>query len=174
VLVFGVLPGIVVGVVVSLLEVLRRAILPNTAVLGNVAGTVTYRDIANFRDATTLPGVIVYRFDAPLFFANVDVFRRQILALVDGASDHVRTVIVNAEGITDLDVTGAENLQRVTEDLRKRDVRLVLARVRTDLQSMMVALGVEDRVGRANFYLQVRDAVRAVTGAEQPPVTVEK
>ena len=80
---------------------------------------------------------------------------------------------MNAEGITDLDVTGAEILQRVQKNLRKRGVRLLLARVRTDLRATMVSLGVEERVGGANFYLQVRDAVRATTDAEPPPATVD-
>ena len=73
--------------------------LPHTAVLGQVAGTPTYRDVTHREDAEAVPGLIVYRFDAPLFFANVDVFRDEILELVDDALEPTRQVIVNAEAI---------------------------------------------------------------------------
>ena len=106
VLALGVLGGIAVGVLVSLLEVLRRAVLPHTAVLGQVAGTLSWRDVEHYEDAETLHGVIVYRFDAALFFANADVFRDQVRRLVAEAGDPVRSVVVNAEAIYDVDTTG--------------------------------------------------------------------
>jgi SulP family sulfate permease len=168
VLIVGVLPGIAVGVGVSLLEVLRRAVLPPTAVLGRVAGHETWRGTADGEgDLRTIPGLLVYRFDAPLFFANADVLRDQVVRLVDESDPPVRTVVLNAEGIVDMDITGAETLGALLDDLDERHTRLVLARVRTTVRTTMQRLGVEERVGAQNIHLTVRGAVRASTGHER-------
>jgi len=172
VLVFGVLGGIAVGVLASLLEVMRRAVLPHTAVLGMVAGTATYRDVEHHADAETLPGLVVYRFDAPVFFANADLFRDQVRELVQGAEPPVRQVIVNAEGIYDLDTTGIQMLERLLDDLEAEDVHLTLARVRTPVQALMRRTGLEQRIGAANFHLRVEDAVIAFRGSPAGPSSV--
>ena len=169
VLVFGVLAGIVIGVVVSLLETMRRAILPPTAVLGEVAGSPTFRDIENYEDAATVPGLIVYRFDAPLFFANADVFKHDIRTLVTRARHPVRQVVVNAEGITDMDVTGAEALARVIDDLRDEGVRFMMARVRTSLRQTIEELGLEEKIGADNFFLRVADAASGFSPVDPTP-----
>ena len=169
VLVFGVLEGIVIGVVVSLCETMRRAILPHTAVLGEVAGSPTFRDIENYEDAETKPGLIIYRFDAPLFFANAEVFKHDIRSLVAGARHPVRQVVVDAEGITDMDVTGAEALDRVIADLHDDGIRLTMARVRTSLRQTIEELGLEEKIGRDNFFLQVADAASGYSPDDSTP-----
>jgi len=156
VLVAGVLPGIAVGVAVSLLEVLRRAVLPPTAVLGRVAGHDTWRGTRDHASASTMPGLLVYRFDAPLFFANAAVLRDEILELLDKADPPVREVILNAEGVVDMDITGAETLAELLDDLDRRDTRLVLARVRTTLRSTLHKVGLTDRL---DIHAQVHGAV---------------
>ncbi|GAB3308107.1 SulP family inorganic anion transporter [Geodermatophilus aquaeductus] len=162
VLALGVLPGIGVGVAVSLLEVLRRALLPPTAVLGRVAGHQTWRATDDEHgDLHRIPGLLVYRFDAPLFFANADVLRDQVVRLVDGSDPPVRTVVLDAEGMVDMDVTGAETLVALLDDLDERGIRLVLARVRTSLRTTLRRLGVEDRLGADNVHLSVRGAVHS-------------
>jgi SulP family sulfate permease len=161
VLVLGVLNGIVVGVVASLLEVLRRAVMPHTAVLGKLDGPIrAYRDVQTYEDAETIPGLIVYRFDAPLFFANADVFRNQILELVDATAEPVRTVIVNAEAIYDIDTTGISMLERLHDELEARSIRLVFARLKTKTRKLMQRTGLEDRIGGGNFFFRVDDAVQ--------------
>ena len=166
VLIVGVLPGIGVGIGVSLLEVLRRALLPHTAVLGRVAGHETWRGTDDDHgDLRVVPGLLVYRFDAPLFFANADVLRHQVTRLVDAADPPVRTVVLDAEGMVDMDITGAETLGALLDDLDERGIRLVLARVRTSLQTTLSRLGVEDRIGRGNIHLSVREAVDSASDA---------
>ena len=167
VVVLGVLPGIGVGVAVSLLETMRRAVLPHTAVLGQVAGTFTYRDITHYEDAETLPGLIVYRFDAPLFFANAEVFRKEIRRLVAEAQHPVRQVVVSAEGITDMDVTGAEILGRLLDDLDLLGVEFRMARVRTKMRSTLRSLGLEERIGPSNFFMTVANAASAFSGRQE-------
>jgi sulfate permease, SulP family len=158
VLVVGVLPGIGVGVAVSLLEVLRRAVMPHTAVLGRVAGRAMWRSTDHHDGTRTVPGLLVYRFDAPLFFANADVLREQVLRLVDESDPPVREVVLDAEGIVDMDITGAETLDELLDALEDRGVRLVLARVRTSLRTTMHRLGLEQRLGPDAFHFQIRDA----------------
>lgn len=165
VLAVGVLLGIGVGIAVSLLEVLRRALLPPTAVLGRVAGHQTWRGMDDDHgDLRRVPGLLVYRFDAPLFFADADVLRSQVVRLVDESEPPVRTVVLDAEGMVDMDVTGAEALAALLDDLDERGTRLVLARVRTSLRTTLRRLDMEDRLGSENIHLSVRGAVTGVTG----------
>ena len=162
VLVLGVLNGIIVGVAASLLEVLRRAVMPHTAVLGRLDGPIpAYRDVETYEEAETAPGLVVFRFDAPLFFANADVFRDEILRLVDHAPEPVRTVVVNAEAIYDIDTTGLDMLTRLLDELQSRGVRLTFARVKAGTRRLMKTSGFEDRIGSAGFYLHVESAVAA-------------
>jgi len=162
VLVLGVLDGIIVGVAASLLEVLRRAVMPHTAVLGRLDGPIpAYRDVETYEEAETAPGLVVFRFDAPLFFANADVFRDEILRLVDHAPEPVRTVVVNAEAIYDIDTTGLDMLTRLLDELQSRGVRLTFARVKAGTRRLMKTSGFEDRIGSAGFYLHVESAVAA-------------
>ena len=153
----GVLPGIAVGVLVSLVEVLRRAVMPPTAVLGELAGHSTWRDV-DHHDADTEPGLLVYRFDAPLFFANAAVLRQEIVRLVDRAHPPVRRVVLDAEGVLDIDVSGGEALDALLDDLDHRGVDLVVARARTSTQAVMGRVGVTARLGGDGFYLRVADA----------------
>jgi sulfate permease, SulP family len=162
VLILGVLGGIAVGVVASLLEVLRRAAMPHTALLGRLGGgTPAYRDVEQHEDLETMPGLIVYRFDAPLFFANADLFRDQLLRLVHEAATPVRQVIVNAEAIYDIDTTGIRMLERLHDELAAESVRLGFARLKTRPRSLMRATGLEERIGIENFWLRVEDAASA-------------
>jgi SulP family sulfate permease len=114
---------------VTLLEVLRRALLPPTAVLGRVAGHETWRGTEDHgEELRPVPGLLVYRFDAPPFFANADVLRNEVVRLVDHSDQPVRAVVLNAEGMVDMDITGAETLAALRDDRDERGTRLVLAR----------------------------------------------
>ena len=172
VLVVGVLPGIGVGVGVSLLEVLRRAVIPPTAVLGRVAGRTTWRSTDDHEGSRTMPGLLVYRFDAPLFFANATVLREEVVRLVDQSEPPAREVVLDAEGVVDMDITGAEALDELLDELDERGARLVLARVRTSLRTTLQQTGLEKRLGSDRFHLHIHDAVADFarrTRAEQPP-----
>ncbi|WP_049556421.1 SulP family inorganic anion transporter [Nonomuraea sp. SBT364] len=164
VLIFGVLEGIVVGVVVSLLEVLRRAVLPYTAVLGRTGDGHAYRDVVNYRDAETLPGLVVYRFDAPLFFANADVLRTELRRLMTDAEPPVRQIVLDAEAVYDMDTTGVEALHRVADDCDRAGARLAFARTRVPVRALMRDTGLDDRI---QHYQRVADAVDAYR-AEHP------
>jgi sulfate permease, SulP family len=166
VLAFGVLIGIVVGVVASLVEMVRRTIQPKTAVLGLVEGSATWRDVQEHEGSSTVRGLIVYRFDAPLFFGNADVLRDEIRELVRDAEPPVRQVVINAEAITDLDTTGVEMLARLFEDLQIGGVDLAFARVRSHVMRMMERTGLAATIGSDRFFLQVDEAVRELRSSE--------
>ncbi len=161
VVLFGVLAGIVIGVIASLVEMVRRTIQPRTAVLGRVAGSPTWRDVRT-EGGETIPGLLVYRFDAPVFFGNADEFRDEIRDLVRDADAPVHDVLVNAEAITDLDTTGVEVLFRLLDDLNAAGVTLSFARVRSAVRDMMQRTGLEEKIGVDRIYLQVDQAVVAV------------
>jgi SulP family sulfate permease len=161
VVLFGVLGGIVIGVIASLVEMVRRTLQPRTAVLGKVPGSPTWRDVRT-DGGETIPGLLVYRFDAPLFFGNADEFRNEIRALVAAGDPPIRDVLVNAEAITDLDTTGVDVLSRLLEDLAAADVTLSFARVRSPIREMMRRTGLEEKVGPDRFFLQVDEAVEAL------------
>ena len=107
VLLFGVLGGVVVAVALSIAVFVYRAVRPHDAVLGAVEDVDGYHDIARYADAETLPGLVVYRFDAPLFFPNVEYFRERVLGLVD-AERSLEWIIVNAEAFTYVDATAID------------------------------------------------------------------
>ena len=160
VLAFGVLGGIIVGVITSLSEMVRRTVRPRTAVLGMIDGQQTWRDIEE-HDAETIPGLLVYRFDAPLFFGNADVLRNEIRSMVREAEHPVKEVVVNAEAVTDLDTTGVEILDRLLEDLSADRILLQFARVRAPIRAMMRRTGFEDRLGVENLHYTIDEAVEA-------------
>jgi SulP family sulfate permease len=161
VVLFGVLGGIVIGVIASLVEMVRRTLQPRTAVLGKVPGTSTWRDVRT-DGGETIPGLLVYRFDAPLFFGNADEFRSEIRTLVEEGEPPIRDVLVNAEAITDLDTTGVDMLARLLEDLVAADVTLSFARVRSPVREMMQRTGLEEKIRADRFFLQVDEAVEAL------------
>ena len=159
VLALGVLGGITVGVLASLGDVLRRAAFPATAVLGRLPGeTPAYRDVARHEHAAAPDGTLVYRFDAPLFFANADVLRDEVRALV-ATTPGVGRVILEFGAVYDLDTTGLQVLIRLAGELQAAGVSLHFARVRTKVRGLMRRGGLEDVVGRDAFHLRVERAV---------------
>ncbi len=164
----GMLVGILIAIGLSLLLVVLRAASPHTAVLGRLPDTDTYRDVADHPDAIVFPGVLIYRFDASLFFANAPRLRDEILALVD--DDDIHTVIIDMESVDDIDSTGAQVLSELLDELDRRGAGLELARVRTEIRDELDVAEVESRLAGGTIHLRVNDAVVAVLdrGSEQP------
>jgi high affinity sulfate transporter 1 len=167
--VFGVLTGIFVAVALSLLDFVRRAWRPHDAVLGRVAGTKGYHDTTRHPEARQIPGLIIYRFDSPLFFANADHFRDHIRELVAYADPPVRWVVVAAEPITDIDTTAAEMLITLDEELSAAGVQLAFAELKGHVRDRLRAYGLADRFTDDRFFPTLGTTVRtylAVTGVE--------
>ncbi len=173
VLVLGMLVGIIVAVFLSLLDVARRAAFPHTAVLVREPGTDRFRDQDAVEGGETVPGLIVYRFDAPIFFANVEVLRDDIRRLVRESDPPVREILFDFESVYDVDTSAIDALHDLREELNEEDIRVAFARVRTRVWELMEAGDLVDRLGRDHMFLEVDDGVDAYFAREaeegQPP-----
>jgi MFS superfamily sulfate permease-like transporter len=161
VLLIGVLPGIAVAVTLSVLDMLRRIARPGDAVLGYVPGLMGMHDTADYPGSSTLPGLVAYRYDAPLFFANADHFRNRALAAVAAEREPVQWFLLDAEGIVGIDSTALEAFGGLIDDLRRQGVVVALARVRTELRADLQRAGVLDKLGAEWIYPTMPAAVTA-------------
>jgi SulP family sulfate permease len=160
VLVFGIVGGVVVAIALSIGVFLYRAARPHDAVLGRVDDVDGYHDIARWEGAETVPGLLVYRFDAPPFFVNAAYLRQRVLALAD-ASEDVRWLVLNAEAWTYLDATAIDVLTRLHVELEQRDIALCFARLKGRQREIFEETGLTARVGADRFFPTVRAAVAA-------------
>jgi len=164
----GVLPGIAIAVALSVLNVFRRVWWPYQAVLGRAAGVPGYHDLRAYPDAERLPGLVLFRFDAPLIFANARVFRDQVRALA-AAEPPPRWIVVAAEPITDVDTTAADVLEELDNDLNARGISLVLAEMKSPVRAKIDRYRLTRTIDPEHFFPTVEDAVAAYeaqTGAE--------
>ncbi|MGZ4494066.1 MAG: SulP family inorganic anion transporter [Blastococcus sp.] len=161
VLLLGVLPGIGVAIALSLLDVLRRVARPHDAILGYAPGVAGMHDVDDYPSAVTVPGLVVYRYDSPLFFANAEDFRRRVLAALDEAPWPVEWLLLNAEATVDVDLTAMDVLEQLRSETASRGVVLALARVKAELREDLDAAGFTERVGADRFYMTLPTAVAA-------------
>jgi high affinity sulfate transporter 1 len=161
VIAFGVLRGVLVAVALSVLDILRRVARPHDGILGYVPGIAGMHDIDDYPDARAVPGLVVYRYDSPLFFANADDFHRRALAAVNDAPDQVRWLLLNAEANVEIDITAIDVLDSLREELAARGIVLALARVKQDLRDDLEAAGFLDRLGPGRVFHTLPTAVEA-------------
>lgn len=157
----GVIPGIGVAVAVSILDFVRRAWRPHDAVLGRAEGLKGYHDLQRHPEARQVPGLLLFRWDAPLFFANAELFRERIIDLVDGSPVPVKWVVVAAEPITDVDTTAAEMMQELDLELEARGVDLAFAEMKGPVKDRLKRYGLKRRIGDDHFFPTVGVAVRS-------------
>jgi MFS superfamily sulfate permease-like transporter len=157
----GVLPGIAVAVGVSVLDVVRRAWRPHDAILGRARGVKGYHDVKRYPDARQVPGLILFRWDAPLFFANADTFRERILDSVEAAATPTRWVVVAAEPITDVDTTAAELIQELDAELKARGAELAFAEMKDPVKDRLNRYGLGTQIGDEYFFPTLGVAVKA-------------
>ncbi len=158
---FGVLYGVLVAIALSLMDTLRRIARPHDSVLGYVPGVAGMHDVDDYPDARPVPGLVVYRYDAPLFFANAENFRERALAAVEAADGPVEWFVLNAEAQVDPDLTAVDALEQLRRDLTARGIVFAMARVKSDLRDDLVAAGFIDRVGADRIFLTLPTAVEA-------------
>ena len=161
----GVLLGIFVAILLSLADFVRRAWRPHDAVLGREDDLKGYHDIDRHPSARLIPGLLLYRFDAPLFFANAGYFRRRVHQLVADATHPLRWVVVAAEPITDVDTTAADTLQQLLEELRQQDVTLAFAEAKGPIKDRLRRYGLLDAIGPDRFFPTIGTAVDAYVEA---------
>jgi high affinity sulfate transporter 1 len=161
VLVLNILYGVLLAVGLSGAEMLFRVARPHDAVLGFVPGLAGMHDVDDYPQATTLPGLVVYRYDSPLFFANAENFHRRALAAVDGQREPVRWFVLNAEANIEVDSTGLGALDQLRVELTDRGIVFALARVKQDLLDELTAFGLTARIGTERIYPTLPTAVAA-------------
>jgi SulP family sulfate permease len=161
-LLFGILNGILVGVVVTLLAVLHRLSRPRVAVLGKVPGGKRHRDVHRHPEAKTREGVLIVRFEAQLFFGNADYFHHSVLELVDGADDVPDVVVFVFDAVADIDLTGLDALREVVEELQDRGIEVRMCRVKGPVHDALLDSGLVDLVGAAHFYDSVKAAKKGL------------
>ena len=125
------------------------------------SGGTVYRGVSDKETALTEPGLIVYRFDAPLVFANAAFFTERLEELVANAGEGLKCVIIDAEAISDFDSTAAEALANLDADLERLGVELWMARANKPLRQLLEVTGLTRRLGKDNIYVSVRSAVEA-------------
>ena len=156
----GVLPGIVVAMALSVANVFRRLWWPYQTKLGRVAGISGFHDLRSYPEAEELPGCVVYRFDAPLIFANARTFREQIRTLA-GSDPPPQWIVVAAEPITDVDTTAADMLESLDEALNEQGISLVFAELKDPVKEKIERYGLTRTIDPAHFFPTVDDAVTA-------------
>jgi high affinity sulfate transporter 1 len=165
VVLFGALPGIGVAVGLSLVFFIRRAWRPHDAVLGRVANYKGYHDTERHPEASLVPGLTLYRWDSPLFFANADLFREHVLNVVARAPQPARWIAVASEPMTDVDTTAADMLEELIGELRLLGVELHFAELKGHVKDRMKLYGLFDRLGANHFHPTVGSAVKAYLAA---------
>ena len=166
----GVLPGIAIAVGLSILNVFRRAWWPYTTELGLVEGLEGYHDVRSYPDARHLPGLVIYRFDGPLFFANATTFRDEIRRLA--RSDPRPTwIVIAAEPMTDVDTTASDMLEDLDEALNAQGISLVFAELKDSARHKIERYGLTRTIDPRHFFPTLEAAItafRAETGADWP------
>ena len=163
-LTLGITTGLVLGVLTSLLLFVLRTTRPHTAVLGRLPGTQVYRNRARFPDAEPVPGVVLVRLDAQLYFANAAFLRETLLRLVDEAPPPVHAVIVDASSIHDVDVSALEALREVHRALAARGVSLHFADVKGPVRDLLGRSGFVAELGPEHFSFTTHEAVQRALG----------
>lgn len=163
VLVLGVLGGVLVALSLSLLDLLHRVSRPHDGVLGFVPGVAGMHDVDDYADARLVTGLVVYRYDSPLFFANADNFRTRALQSVELAGPGVEWFVLNAEANVSVDITAVDALEDLRSQLQDRGVIFAMARVKQDLRRDLQAAGFLDGVGADRIFMTLPESVEAYT-----------
>ena len=154
----GVLPGIAIAVGLSILNVFRRAWWPYDTELGRVDGLEGYHDVHSYPEAQHLPGLVIYRFDAPLFFANAKTFRNEVRRLAN-TEPKPRWIVIAAEPVTDVDTTASDVLEELDETLNAQGISLVFAELKDPVQRKIERYGLTRTIDPHHFYPTIESAV---------------
>jgi high affinity sulfate transporter 1 len=165
VLLLGPIPGIALAIVIAVMEFLWDGWRPHFAVLGRVDGVKGYHDVTRHPAARLIPGLVLFRWDAPLFFANAELFHDRVLDAVAASPTPVRRVVVAAEPVTSIDVTAADALTELDERLRAAGIELCFAEMKDPVKDKLERFGLLARFGPETFFPTIGQAVAAYLDA---------
>lgn len=155
----GVIQGIFIAVALALLGFIWRAWRPYDAVLGRVEGLSGYHDITRYPEASRIPGLVLFRWDAPLFFANADIFREHVLQAIAEAPTPTKWIVVTAEPVTDIDITAAEALSALDDDLQNAGIELCFAEMKDPVKDELKKYELFTKLGANLFFPTIEQAV---------------
>ena len=158
---FGAIPGICLAIVIAVMEFLWDGWRPHYAVLGRVDGIRGFHDIKRYPEARLVPGLVLFRWDAPLFFANAELFHQRVLEAVAQSPTPVRRIIVAAEPVTSVDVTSADMLVELEQALREAGIEMRFAEMKDPVKDKLKRFELFERFGTASFHPTVGAAVDA-------------
>lgn len=161
VVVFDLLIGIAVAVGLSVLELFARVARAHDAVQGKVPGLAGLHDVDDYPEAETVPGLVVYRYDGPLCFANAADFHNRVMAAVDAEPEPPEWVLLNMEANVEIDLTACDMLHDLCADLDERGITLAMARVKQDLLRFLRRCGLSERIGEDRMYPTLPTALDA-------------
>ena len=159
--VFGAIPGIALAIVAAVIEFLWDGWRPHWAVLGRPPNLRGYHDVTRHPDARQIPGLVLFRWDAPLFFANAELFNQCVMAAVKRSPTRVQWVVVAAEPVTSVDVTAADALAELDQALQDAGVELCFAEMKDPVMDKLKRFGLFSSLGEKAFFPTVGAAVRA-------------
>lgn len=158
--ILGPIPGILLAIVAALLEFVWDAWRPHYAIMGRADGVKGYHDITRYPHARQVPGLVLFRWDAPLFFANAEQFRESILKAVAAAPTPVSWVIISAEPVTDIDITSADMLNELDDEMHEVGIDLVFAGMKDPVKDILKRFGVFNKFGEHLFFATMGEAVK--------------
>lgn len=157
--VFGAIPGIGLAIVIAVIEFLWDGWRPYSAILGRPAGVEGYHDVTRYPEASRIPGLVLFRWDAPLFFANAELFRERVLAAVAESPTPVRRVVVAAAPVTSIDVTAVDALTELDQALRAKGIAFCFAELKDPVKDKLKRFGLFAQFGEARFLPTIDAAV---------------
>ena len=171
--VLGAIPGIALAIVISVIEFLWDGWRPHSAVLGRVEHVRGYHDITRYPDARLIPGLVLFRWDAPLFFANAELFHKRVLDAVASSPTPVRWFVVAAEPVTSVDVTAADVVCELDDTLHAAGIELCFAEMKDPVMDKLKRFGIFKRFGEQTFFATLGQAVSAYL-ASHPVESVDR
>ncbi|BAU41085.1 SulP family inorganic anion transporter [Leptolyngbya sp. O-77] len=159
VLLTDILVGVAIAVGLSVIDLFARITHPHDAVLGTTPDVPGLHDIDDWPGAVTIPGLVIYRYDAPLCFANAEDFKQRALAAIAAEHAPVEWFVLNTEAIVEIDITAADMLSEFSDELASHHITFALARVKQDLYAQLRRSGLLEKIGADRIYLTLHTAI---------------
>jgi SulP family sulfate permease len=156
---FGIIQGVLIGVVVSLLVLLARSTIPHYAVLGRIDGTNYFRNISRFKDVIINPEILILRFDSELYFANADYFFQKINTLAQEKGKALKLIVLDFESVNGMDSSSSDSLKQQIESFAKRDVKMYFTNVKGPARDTMTRFNIVKELGTECFFMSIAGAV---------------
>ena len=164
----GVVPGILTGVVLSLIFLIYRSANPHIAQLGKLPGVDLYRNIGRFPEAVEYDDILIFRFDSELYFANVDYFKNSLYRMIGQKGKNLKAVILNAQSIYSLDSSAIESLEEIIEECHKNGISVYITNAIGPVRDKLKKSGLYEKIGKNYFKMSIRDAVEDFYGRPMP------